>query len=115
MNTLKTTINMILDYIKHLWELCLNYKGRRLDKELLSKIPKVKKDFKGKMKPPQINGIRVSYNHKFVLMLKKKEIKETKKKLNEQIKKEKVKKENLDKLLKMKPKEYISISKKRKG
>ena len=30
------------------------------------------------MKPPAINGIRVSYNDKFVLRLKNKEIKEKK-------------------------------------
>ena len=56
MNSLKTTIKMIWDsipkqiceniieHIKHRWELCLKYKGRRLDKELLRKIPKVKKE-----------------------------------------------------------------------
>ena len=81
MNSLKTTIKMIWDsipkqiceniieHIKHRWELCLKYKGRRLNKELLRKIPKIKKDFKWRMKPPVINGIRVSYNDKFVLRL----------------------------------------------
>ena len=91
MNSLKTTIKMIWDsipnqiceniieHIKHRWELCLKYKGRRLDKELLKKIPKVKKDFKWRMKSPIINGIRVSYIDKFVLRLKNKDIKERKK------------------------------------
>jgi len=96
MNSLKTTIKMIWDsipkqiceniieHIKHRWKLCIKYKGRRLDKELLRKIPKVKKDFKWRMKSPEINGIRVSYNDKFVLKLKNKEIKEKKKRLNSQ-------------------------------
>ena len=70
----------IIEHIKHRWEPCLKYKGRRLDKELLKKIPKVKKDFKWRMKSPIINGIRVSYNDKFVLRLKNKDIKERKKK-----------------------------------
>ena len=85
MNSLKTTIKMIWDsipkqiceniieHIKHRWKLCIKYKGRRLDKELLRKISKVKKDFKWRMKSPEINGIRVSYNDKFVLKLKNKE------------------------------------------
>ena len=71
----------IIEHIKHRWELCIKYKGRRLDKELLRKIPKVKKDFKWRIKSPEINGIRVSYNDKFVLRLKNKEIKEKKGKL----------------------------------
>ena len=91
MNGLKTTIKMICDsipnqiyqntieHIKHRWELCLKYKGRRLDKELLKKISKVKKDFKWRMKSPIINGIRVSYNDKFVLRIKNKDIKKKKK------------------------------------
>ena len=90
MNSLKTAIKMIWDsipqqicaniieHIKHRWELCIKYKGRRIDKELLRKIPKVKKDFKWRIKSPEINGIRVSYNDKFVLRLKNKEIKEKK-------------------------------------
>ena len=126
MNSLKTTIKMIWDsiptqiceniieHIKHRWELCLKYKGRRLDKELLKKIPKVKKDFKWRMKSPIINGIRVSYNDKFVLRLKNKDIKERKKKLKEQKKIEKEAKEKLNKLLKLKPKDYKKLSNKEK-
>ena len=62
------------------------------------------------MKKPQIKGIIVSYNYNFVFKLKKQEIKEIKKKFNGQ----KNRKKNLDKLLKMKPKKYKSISKKQK-
>ena len=35
------------------------------------------------MNTSEINGVRVSYNDKFVMKLKKKDIKEWKKKLNE--------------------------------
>jgi len=58
--------------MKQRWILCIKYKGRRLDKELLRKIPKIKKKFKWHIKSSEINGIRVSYNDKFVLRLKKK-------------------------------------------
>ena len=65
------------------------------------------------MKTPEINGIRVSYNDKFVLKLvnedirEKKEISCSKKIGNES-------KEKLDRLLRIKPKEYKNINKKRK-
>ena len=52
------------------------------------------------MRTPEINGIRVSYNDKFVLRLKNKEIKEKSKKLNEQKKIEKLANEKLNKVLK---------------
>ena len=69
MDTLKSTIKMIWDsipkkiceniieHIKYRWDLCIKCKGRRLDKELLSKIPKVNKDFKWNIKNPIIDGI----------------------------------------------------------
>ena len=107
----------IIEHMKYRWALCIKYKGRRLDKELLRKIPKIKKDIKWKMKSSEINeinGVRVSYNDKFVMRLKKKDIKERKKQLNDQKKVEKEAKEKLDKLLKMKPKEYKQISMKEK-
>ena len=69
----------IIEHMKHRWALCIKYKGRRLDKELLRKIPKIKKDIKWRMKTSEINGVRVSYNDKFVMQLKKKDIKERKK------------------------------------
>ena len=61
----------IIQHMKYRWALCIKYKGRRLDKELLRKIPKIKKDFKWRMKTSEINGVRVSYNDKFVTKLKK--------------------------------------------
>ena len=83
MNDLKNTIKLIWDsipkniceniieHMKSRWALCIKFKGRRLDKELLQKIPKIKKDIKWKIKKQEINGIRVSYNDKFVQRLKK--------------------------------------------
>ena len=61
----------IIQHMKYRWALCIKYKGRRLDKELLRKITKIKKDFKWRMKTSEINGVRVSYNDKFVTKLKK--------------------------------------------
>ena len=60
------------------------------------------------------NGVRVSYNDKFVLKLKKRDIKEKQRKLKDEIQKEKQAKDNLDRLLRLKPKEYKNISKKEK-
>ena len=68
----------IIEHVKHRWELCIKFKGRRFDNELLRKIPKVKRNFKWRMKSAKINGIRVSYNDKFFVGLRKKEIKEKK-------------------------------------
>ena len=31
----------IIEHMKYLWDLCIKYKGRRIDKELLRKILKV--------------------------------------------------------------------------
>jgi hypothetical protein len=90
MDNLKNTIKMIWDSIpksicqniiehtKYRWDLCIKYKGRRLDKELLRKIPKVNRQIEWEMKTPKINGIRVSYNDKFVLKLMNKDIREKK-------------------------------------
>ena len=36
----------IIEHMKYRWALCIKYKGRRLDKELLRKIQKIKKDIK---------------------------------------------------------------------
>ena len=89
--------------------------GRRIDRELLKKIPKVGHDFKFRLKKKSINGIRISYNDKFIMKLKNKDIKDKAKKLVEQKKKEKVAKEKFFKLMKMKPKDYKNISDKEKG
>ena len=121
MNDLKNTIKLIwdsipkniceniIDHMKRRLDLCIKFKGRRLDKELLQKIPKIKKDIKWKIKKQEINGIRVSYNDKFVQKLKKKDIMEKRKKLIEQKQIEKQAKNRLDKLLKMKPRKYKQI------
>ena len=99
--------------MKCLWALYIKYKGRRIDKELLRKIPKINKHFKWKMNAREINGIRVSYNDKFIQKLMNKDIREKKKRLSEQKRIEKQTKEKY-KLLRLKPKEYKNISKKKK-
>ena len=93
----------------------MSHKGRRLDKQLLQKISSQKKKLKLKLSNNRINGIRISYNDKFVMKLKNKEIREKKKKLKEQIKVVNKCKSELDKIKKLKPKEYKNIpdSKKR--
>ena len=58
------------------------------------------------MKNESINGVRISYNDKFILRLKNKEIKDKKKMLLEQRKKEKEAADKLNRLLKLKPKDY---------
>ena len=91
MDNLKNTIKMIWDSIpksiyqniiehsKYCWDLCIKYKGRRLDKELLLKIPKVSNQIKWEMKSQEINSKRIIYSEKFVLKLMKKEIRKKKK------------------------------------
>ena len=65
------------------------------------------------MKSPEIYGIRVSYNDKFVLKLMNKDIRE--KKRDQLYKKNRKRSQRkIDKLLRMKPKEYKNISKKEK-
>ena len=109
----KSIYQNIIENTKYRWELCIKYKGRRLDKELFRKIPKVNRQIKWEMKSPEINGIRVSYNDKFVLKLTNKDIRE-KKEISCTKKIENEAKEKLDKLLRMKPKEYKNASKKEK-
>ena len=125
-NSLKTTIKMIWDsipkqickniieHMKYRWDLCIKYRGRRLDKELLRKIPRINRDIKWNLKHPTIDGIRVSYNDQFLLRLKRKHIREKIKELNQQKKIEKEAKKKLDKILRLKPREYKQISKKEK-
>ena len=110
----KTICQNIIEHLKYRWDLCIKYKGRRLDKELLRKIPKIKKNFKWKIKNPTIDGIRVSYNDQFLLRLKRKNIKDKTKELSKQKKVEKEAKKKLDKILRLKPKEYKQISEKEK-
>ena len=113
----KKVCKNIITHMKERWALCIKYKGRRLDKELLKKIPSERSssDLKINIKNPIIGGIRVSYNDKFILRLKKKEIKLKKDVLKTQRKTENEAKMKLDKLLKMKPNEYKNISNKEKN
>ena len=105
----------IIAHIKKRWELCINHKGWRLDKELLRKLAPNKNEINWKIKNATIEGIRISYNDKFVLKLKEKDIKERNRKLDEQREKENNAKIKLDKLLKLKPKEYKNISEREKN
>ena len=43
----------IIEHIGERWKLCLKHKGRRLDKELLRKIPSIDKEVKWKKKIQQ--------------------------------------------------------------
>ena len=91
------------------WELCIQHRGRRLDKELLRKITSNNKKMKIKLSKEKINGIRISYNDKFLLKLKNKDIKEKKRQLKEEIKKENILKLEFEKIMKLKPKDYKNI------
>ena len=55
------------------WDLCIKHKGRRLDKELLKKIASENSKTRIKLLKAKINGIRISYNDKFVDILKNKD------------------------------------------
>ena len=90
----KTVCENIIKHLQKRWELCIKFNGRRIDGELLKKIPKVGKDFEFKLKRSSIKGVRISYNDKFIIRLKNKEIKEKKKILVEQKKREKMLKKN---------------------
>ena len=111
----KAICQNIIEHIKYRWELCIRYNWRRIEKELLRKIPKIGKDFKFRLKNESINGVRISYNDKFILRLKNKEIKDKKKMLSEQRKKEKEAADKLNRLLKLKPKDYKNLSEKEKN
>ena len=105
----------IINHIKERWELCIKHKGRRLDKELLKKITPNKKVIRWNVKNACIEGIRISYNDKFLLKLKNKDIKERSRKLNEQKIRESNAKSKLDGLLRLKPKDYKNISEREKN
>ena len=79
----KKICESIIEHMKYRWALCIKYKGRRLDKELLRKIPKINRHFNWKVKASEINGIRVSYNDKFVQKLMNKDLREKKRRLAE--------------------------------
>jgi len=99
----------IINHTKKRWDLCIRHKGRRLDKELLKKIIPEKEKKRIKMLKTKINGIRISYNDKFVMKLKSKDIKEKNKKLKEQIAVENNLKTKFEKMMKLKPREYMNI------
>ena len=108
----KTICENIIEYMKYRWVLYIKYKGRRLNKELLRKIQKINKHFKWKMNALEINGKLVKYNDKFIQKFE--DIREKKRSLAEQKRIEKREKEKMVKLLRLKPKEYKNISKKKK-
>ena len=66
----------IFDHFRERWKLCIIYKGRRLDKELLRKIQSTHKNIRWKVKNSSFSWVRVSYNDKFVERLKAKDIRE---------------------------------------
>ena len=104
----------IFEHFKERWKLCIIHKGRRLDKELLRKIPSTHKKIRWKIKNSSVGGVRVSYNDKFVERLKAKDIREKNRKIKELKEKENEKKKKFDKLMKLKPKDYKDISDKEK-
>ena len=104
----------IINHMEKRWELCIQNRGRRLDKELLRKITSNNNKMKIRLSKAKINGIRISYNDKFVLKLKNKDIKEKKRQLKEEIKKENNLKLEFEKIMKLKPKDYKNIPDKEK-
>ena len=106
----KEMCERIINHIKKRWDLCIKHKGRRLDKQLLKKISSTKNNLILKLAKSKINGVRISYNDKFVLKLKNKDIRERNKKLKEQIKIENTWKAKWNKLMKLKPNDYKNIS-----
>ena len=101
--------SLIINHIKERWELCIKHQGRKLDKELLRKINPNRQEIKWKIKNTNIDGIRISYNDKFLFKLKNKDIKGRIRKLNEQKGIENSFKSKFDSLMKLKPKEYKNI------
>ena len=95
--------------MKERWKLCLLHKGRRLDKELLRKIKSTHKDTNWKIKKSSIARKRVSYNDKFVMRLKARDLKEKNRKIKEQKEIENEAKRKYEHLMKLKPKEYKNI------
>ena len=90
----------IFDHFKERWKLCIIHKGRRLDKELLGKIPSMHKNARLKVINSSVGGVRVSYNDKFVERLKAKDIREKNRKIKELKEKENEKKKIYDNLMK---------------
>ena len=101
----KKMCERIIEHITKRWDLCIHHKGRRLDKQLLQKISSQREKLKIKLSKKRINGIRISYNDKFVLRLKNKEIRGKKRKMKEQIKLLNKSKSEFNKLMKLKPRD----------
>ena len=101
--------NKIINHTKKRWDLCIKHKGRRLDKELLKKIIPEEEKKKIKLQKLKINGIRICYNDKLVLKLKSKDIKEKIRKLKNKISIENNLKTRFEKMMKLKPREYMNI------
>ena len=101
--------NKIINHVEKRWDLCIKHKGRRLDKKLLKKIASENSKTRIKLLKAKINGIRISYNDKFVDRLKNKEIREKTRKIKEQIKKENNFKNKFERMMKLKPKDYRDI------
>ena len=101
--------NKIINHVEKRWDLCIKHKGRRLDKELLKKIASENSKTRIKLLKAKINGIRISYNDKFVDILKNKDIREKTRKIKEQIKKENNFKNKFERMMKLKPKDYRDI------
>ena len=71
-----TVCQNIIDNMKERWKLCLLHKGRRLDKGLLRKIKSFHKVTNWKIKNSSITGTMISYNDKFIMRLKARDLKE---------------------------------------
>ena len=105
----KKICEKIIQHTEKRWNLCIKHNGRRLDKQLLRKIKPEKDKAKLKVQKSIINGVRISYNDKFLEKLKNKDIKDKKKKLKEQIAIEKQFQTEFERLMKLKPREYKNI------
>ena len=82
---------------------------------IIKKIIPNKEEIRWKVKNTCIEGIRISYNDRFLLKLKDKDLKDRNRKLNEQKIKENNARAKLDRLLKLRPKEYKNISESEKN
>lgn len=104
----------IINHIKKRWELCIQLKGR-WTKSIKKISSDNNKEIKIKLLKSKINGIRISYNDKFVLKLKNKDIKEKNRKLKEQISIENKLKIKFDQIIKAKKiSKLFKIKKKRR-
>ena len=116
-NSIASNKKICENIIKHMekrWDLCIQHKGRRLDKQLLRRIAQEEEKTNLSITKSEIKGTRISYNDKILVKLKNKEIKEKKRQLKELLVIENKLKNDFDKLMKLCPKEYKNISDKEK-